>query len=141
MCKDMTEALLENVIEITWMFDSLEHSREIKSWDDLIDEFYGSNGIKAEIIAIAKEFEEKSPFDTTWENGDLDYLEEIEKFARKRLIEIFGKKKSYYVSFKGSVIVEASNEDEACELAADQISLDEINAYEMDENGEIIGLK
>ena len=53
MCKDMTEALLENVIEITWMFDSLEHSGEIKSWDDLIDEFYGSNGIKAEIIAIA----------------------------------------------------------------------------------------
>ena len=141
MCKDMTEALLENVIEITWMFDSLEHSEEIKSWDDLIDEFYGSNGIKAEIIAIAKEFEEKYPFDTTWENGDLDYLEEIEKFARKRLIEIFGKKKLYYVSFKGSVIVEASNEDEACELAADQISLDEINAYEMDENGEIIGLK
>ena len=141
MCKNMTEALLENVIEITWMFDSLEHSEEIKSWDDLIDEFYGSNGIKAEIIAIAKEFEEKYPFDTTWENGDLDYLEEIEKFARKRLIEIFGKKKLYYVSFKGSVIVEASNEDEACELAADQISLDEINAYEMDENGEIIGLK
>ena len=130
MCGNITEALLENVIEITWMFDSLEKNKEIKSWDNLIDEFYGSDGIKSEIIAIAKEFEEKYPYNTVWENGDLDYLEEIEKYAKKRLIEIFGKKKSYYVSFKGSVIVEASNEDEACELAADQISLDEINAYE-----------
>lgn len=131
MCGNITEALLENVIEITWMFDSLEKNKEIKSWDNLIDEFYGSDGIKSEIIAIAKEFEEKYPYNTVWENGDLDYLEEIEKYAKKRLIEIFGKKKSYYVSFKGSVIVEASNEDEACELAADQISLDEINAYEI----------
>ena len=131
MCGNITEALLENVIEITWMFDSLEKNKEIKPWDNLIDEFYGSDGIKSEIIAVAKEFEEKYPYNTVWENGDLDYLEEIEKYAKKRLIEIFGKKKSYYVSFKGSVIVEASNEDEACELAADQISLDEINAYEI----------
>ena len=43
--------------------------------------------------------------------------------------------KDYYVSYRGSTIVRARNEDEACELAASQISLDEINAYEMNEDG------
>ena len=49
--------------------------------------------------------------------------------------------KTYYVSYKGSMIVEAENEDEACEIAADQISLDEIDAYEMKDDGTIVGLE
>ena len=50
--------------------------------------------------------------------------------------------KDYYVSYGGSTIVSARNEDEACELAADQINLEEINAYEMkkDGNGDFIRL-
>ena len=35
---------------------------------------------------------------------------------------------------------EAETEDEACEIAANQISLDEINAYEMKDDGTIVGL-
>ena len=49
--------------------------------------------------------------------------------------------KTYYVSYKGSMIVEAENEDDACEIVADQIGLDEINAYEMKDDGTIVGLE
>lgn len=46
--------------------------------------------------------------------------------------------KDYYVSYSGSTIVSARDEDEACELAADNINLEEINAYEMNDNGDLI---
>ena len=49
--------------------------------------------------------------------------------------------KTYYVSYKGCMTVEAENKDEACEIAAGQISLDEINAYEMKDDGTIVGLE
>ena len=87
-CKNMEEALLEDVIEITWVFDELIHTGLIRSWDDMIDEF-GSSGFKNEIKEIAREFEKKYPFETAWEDTDLDYIEEIEKFARENLEEIF----------------------------------------------------
>lgn len=50
------------------------------------------------------------------------------------------KYKDYYVSYSGSTIVRAENEDEACELATSQIHLEEINAYEIKEDGSIVGL-
>ena len=88
-CKNITEALLEDVIEITWVFDELIHTGLIRSWDDMIDEF-GSSGFKNEIKEIAREFEKKYPFETAWEDADLDYIEEIEKFAKEKLVEKFG---------------------------------------------------
>ena len=90
MCDYLTKALMENTIEITWMFDSLIRSGEIKPWDMLTEEYYGSDGIKEEFYEIAREFEKKYPYDTAWGDGNLDYLEEIEKFAREKLIEKFG---------------------------------------------------
>lgn len=87
-CKNITEALLEDVIEITWVFDELIHTGLIRSWDDMIDEF-GSSGFKNEIKEIAREFEKKYPFETAWEDTKLDYIEEIEKFAKEKLEEIF----------------------------------------------------
>lgn len=45
--------------------------------------------------------------------------------------------KKYYVSYSGSTIVFAKDEDEACEIAADKISLDEINAHLMRDDGSI----
>lgn len=48
--------------------------------------------------------------------------------------------KDYYVSYRGAMVVSAENEDEACEIAASKISLDEINAYEMNEDGSLKGL-
>ena len=92
-CKNITEALLEDAIEITWMFDGLIESGEIKSWNDMIDEF-GSSGFKNEIKEIAMKFEKKYPFETAWEDTKLDYIEEIEKFAKEKLIEIFGWKEN-----------------------------------------------
>lgn len=88
-CKNITEALLEDVIEITWVFDELIHTGLIRSWNDMIDEF-GSSGFKNEIKETAMEFEKKYPFETAWEDTDLDYIEEIEKFAKERLLEVFG---------------------------------------------------
>lgn len=41
----------------------------------------------------------------------------------------------YYVSYSGSTIVDADNEDEACELALDEISIEDINAYLIQEDG------
>lgn len=46
--------------------------------------------------------------------------------------------KSYYVTYSGSTVVEAENEDEACELGVDNLSLDEVNAYEMSDDGELV---
>lgn len=85
----MTDALLEDVIEITWMFEALIQSGDIMSWDDLIEKFNGSDGIKQEIKQMAVEFEKKYSFEI-WEDTDIHYIEEIEKFARERLIDKFG---------------------------------------------------
>ena len=38
---------------------------------------------------IAKDFEKKYPYEISWD-GELDYIEEIEKYAEKKLIEKFG---------------------------------------------------
>ena len=46
--------------------------------------------------------------------------------------------RQYYVTYSGSTIIEAENEDEACELALDKMSIDELNAYELDENGAVL---
>ena len=92
-CENMTKALLEDVIEITWMFDELIQTGEIRSWNDMIDEF-GSSGFKNYIEEIAKDFEKKYPFETTWEDTNLNYIEEIEKFAKKKLIKIFGRQEN-----------------------------------------------
>lgn len=90
MCKNMTDALIEDAIEITWTFESLLAAGKIKSWDEL-SYIGGSDIVKQEIRKIAEQFEEKFPYATTWEDGELDYIEEIEKFATEKLIEAFGK--------------------------------------------------
>lgn len=90
-CKNMTEALLEDVIEITWMFDGLIKAGEIKSWDEIISDECGTDGVKNVIKDIAQKFEEKYPFDTTWEDSNLDYIEEIEKFSRNELTNRYKK--------------------------------------------------
>ena len=46
--------------------------------------------------------------------------------------------KKYFVSYSGATIVEAENADQACEIAMSEMQLDEIDAYEMDKNGNII---
>lgn len=91
MCKNMTDVLLEDAIEITWTFESLLAAGKIKSWDEL-SYIGGSVVVKQEIRKIAEQFEEKFPYETTWEDegGELDYVEEIEKFATEKLIETFG---------------------------------------------------
>lgn len=95
MCENVIiEALLEDVIEITWMFDSLMESGKIQKWDDIIDGL-GSSCIKNEIKQIAKDFEKKFS-NIDWNDTKLDYIIEIEKFAEEKLIEIFGKEDDDY---------------------------------------------
>lgn len=92
-CENITKALLEDVIEITWVFDELIQTGQIRSWDDMIDEF-GSSGFKNHIEEIARDFEKEYPFDSAWEDTDLDYIEEIEKFAKEKLVELFGRQEN-----------------------------------------------
>lgn len=51
--------------------------------------------------------------------------------------ESFQEERDYYVSYSGSNVVRSLNADEACERALNELSIDEINAYPMNENGEI----
>lgn len=92
MCMNIHEAMYENLIEITWTFDRLVEEGKIKSWNELMEYIpTGSDGIKSTFINIAKDFEKKYPFDSAWDNGDLDYLIEIQKFAEEELINEWGK--------------------------------------------------
>lgn len=90
-CKNITDALIEDVIEITWMFDTLVESDSIKSWDDIVDQECGSDGIKNTIKNIALKFEKKYPFDTAWSDGKRDYINTICSFAEVELIKIYKK--------------------------------------------------
>lgn len=86
-CKNITDALIEDVIEITWTFDALIQSGSIKSWDDIMEQECGSDGIKNTIKDIALRFEEEYPFDTAWKDGKKDYIDIIYEFAKDKLIE------------------------------------------------------
>lgn len=85
-CQNMTDALLEDVIEITMMNDLIEKG-EIMPLSDILEADCGWDGVKATIKEIAKEFEQKYPYETSWEDTDLDYIEEVETFSKKKLIE------------------------------------------------------
>lgn len=114
MCKDRNEALLEDIIEISWVFDELEQDTLI-DWDQACEKFDGSRGIKQVIERIANEFEDKYPFDTTWEDTDLVYEIEIRKFAKRRLLEEFAGKHTYRVMVVkyGYADIVACDEEEA----------------------------
>ena len=90
VCKNITDALIEDVIEITWMFDELIENGSIKSWDDIVDQECGSDGIKNTIKDIALKFEEKYPFDASREDYN-DYIDTICMFAESKLIEKYKK--------------------------------------------------
>ena len=93
MCTNLTDALMEDLIEITWTFDRLISEGKIKSWNKLMEYVpTGSDGIKEVFINIAKEFEKKYPFYSAWDSGDMDYLIEIQKFAEEELIKEWGTK-------------------------------------------------
>lgn len=72
----MSTFLMENVIEITWIFDWLMECEIIKSWDELYDEYYDSLVIKTEIVRIAKDFE-KQYKNIDWDDTGLDYVIEV----------------------------------------------------------------
>lgn len=82
MCTNLNEALMENIIEITQKYTCMVLNKIITMPED----HYDAN---TAIICIAKEFEKKYPYETSLD-GELDYIEEIEKYAEKRLIEEFG---------------------------------------------------
>lgn len=94
MSRNIHEAMYNDLIEITWTFDRLADEGRIKPWNDLIEATpTGSDGIKETFVRIAEEFEKKYPLETTWDDGDLDYLIEIQKFAEEWLLKEFGNEK------------------------------------------------
>lgn len=74
---------LENVIEITQVYDALMREGKL---DDDVD----SLDYKVAICDYAKEFEEINK-DVFFDGGERDYYIEIEEFATKKLIEDFGR--------------------------------------------------
>ena len=114
---DHTTRLMENVIEITWMFDAMEKDGRIKTWDEIIDGSpAGSDAIKDFIIQIAIEFEENYDGDR---NGRYDYLEKIQEFAERRLREEYGVDHTYsiMVTQSGYIDIEAKTPEEAIKIA------------------------
>lgn len=84
----------ENIIEVTWVFEQLEKSGKIKPWNTLVEELVtGSDAIKETIIQIAEDFEKEYPEDYDWNAADTEYLTVIQKYAKKRLINEYGKDK------------------------------------------------
>lgn len=73
---------LENVIEITQVYDALMRANKL---DDDVDSLI----YKEYICDWAKEFEELNK-DVEWDGGERDYYVEIEKFAEDKLLEEFG---------------------------------------------------
>lgn len=81
MCTKLDEKLMENIIEITQKYTCMVLNKVITMPDDHFD---ANNAI----TQIAKDFEKKYP---SWLfEEELDYYEEIDKYAEKRLMEEFG---------------------------------------------------
>lgn len=124
--------IYENIVEITLMLAKLTNDGKLMDAQDISDKY--SNGIiagcdliKDAIYEWAEEFEMKK------KELSGDYISDIIGFADEKIRGAFGKKKQYRVKYQGESIVEAYDSDEACEIALDNLSLDEVNAYEEDE--------
>lgn len=134
---DHTTRLMENVIEITWMFDAMEEDGRIRPWDDIIDSSpAGSDAIKDFIIQIAIEFEEDYDGD---ENGRCDYLEKIQEFAERRLREEYGVDHTYsvMVTQSGYIDIEAKTPEEAIKIA-NAMPLSYFSWPKMERNTEVV---
>ena len=132
-----TNRLMENVIEITWMFDAMEKDGRIKPWDEIIDSSpTGSDVIKDFIIQIAIEFEENYDGD---ENGRYDYIEKIQEFAERRLREEYGVDHTYsiMVTQSGYIDIEAKTPEEAIKIA-NAMPLSYFSWPKMERNTEIV---
>ena len=80
----------ENIIEVTWVFEQLEKSGDIKSFNVLVEELVtGSDAIKDTIIQIAEDFEKEYPDDYDWNASDTEYITEIQLYAKRHLVEEF----------------------------------------------------
>ena len=87
--------IYENIVEVTWVFDQLERTGKIKSWNTLIKKLTtGSDAIKETIIQIAEDFEKEYPDDYDWNASDKEYLTEIQNYATRNLIAEYGKDNS-----------------------------------------------
>ena len=134
---DHTTRLMENVIEITWMFDAMEKDGRIKPWDEIIDGSpAGSDAIKDFIIQMAIEFEEDYDSDR---NGRCDYLEKIQEFAERRLREEYGIDHTYSIMItqSGYIDIEAKTPEQAIKIA-NTMPLSYFSWPKMERNVEIV---
>lgn len=75
---------VESVIEIAWVYQNLSLNGQLV---DDIDSF----DAKTDILDLAQRFDEEWNEHTEEKREELDYLEEIEKYAKKRLLISYGK--------------------------------------------------
>ena len=114
--KNYIQRLLENTIEITWIFDNLEESGKIKSFDEIIKDIpTGSDDIKDLIMDMANKYE----LTLEMSHDDVDYLDDIQKFAEERIIKEYGIDHTYrvMVTQSGYADVEAKTPEEAIQIA------------------------
>lgn len=78
---------MENIIEVTWVFDQLLLNEEIPEWDIIVETF-GRSEIKKIIQRIADDFEK-------FEYSIVDYESAIRVFAVEKLKDIFSFAKIY----------------------------------------------
>lgn len=88
--KHSYEKMMENIIEVTWIFNQLSNNGKIRSLPEIAD----SRSVMDSIELISKEFEKKYAA-TDWETGEFDYYEEIESFASQELIKLYGRPCKY----------------------------------------------
>lgn len=84
--KKHIDNMIENIIEITWIFNQLSNNGEIRTLPEIAD----SRSVRDCIELIAEKFDRKHAA-TDWESGEFDYYEEIESFATQELINLYGR--------------------------------------------------
>lgn len=89
MWKTREEAILDHVVEITWLFEYMEKSKKIKDFNTLVGEYEnGSIDVKKKIAEIAEAFEDTYPFESLETYGA--YIVKIANFAEHELRKEFG---------------------------------------------------
>ncbi len=80
-----------DVIEVTFVYDTLLGEGKIRPWSKDLDDHYGADQAAYKtVLNIVDRFRERYP-DCNWEDEDVDYIDAIESFATNLLIATLGK--------------------------------------------------
>lgn len=119
--------VMEDIIEITWIFNQLSNSGRIRTLKEISD----SRSVRDNIELISEAFEKKYE-GVDWESSDLDYVEEIEAFATQRLLDYYRRPLPY--ELKHMIVISTAH---ICPGTAEWIDLhlSSLPAYKKGEYG------